>query len=132
MPIFADPERRLSTTTKEPEPTRLGTMNRKLSEESIRTEFCDGPLPDTPPRDTSPKQARESLSVNMLETRTSNRAELIERIKRGESPTWVPNQAVRMMSDWYTAVGWDLRCVSNMSQCLGSLFWFEGCLPSRM
>lgn len=28
-------------------------------------------------------------------TVTSNRAELIERIKRGESPTWVPKQPVR-------------------------------------
>lgn len=26
---------------------------------------------------------------------TSDRGELIERIKRGESPTWVPNPAVR-------------------------------------
>lgn len=131
MPIFADPERRLSTATKEPEPTQLSTMDRKLSEESIRTEFCDGPLPDTPPWDTSPRQDKDSLTENMLETRTSNRAELIERIKRGESPTWVPNQAVRTIWDWYIAVGWDLRCVSNIFQCLGSLFWFQRCLPSR-
>ncbi len=99
MPIFEDPERRLSTTTQEPEPTQLAIMNRKLSEESIRTEFCEGPLPDGPPWDTSPGSDKDMLAENMGGARTSNRAELIERIKRGESPTWVPNQAVRTIRD---------------------------------
>ena len=100
MPIFEDPERRLSITTKEHERTQLAIMNRKLSEESIRTEFCEGPLLDGPSWATSPSADEDMLAENMGGARTSNRAELIERIKRGESPTWVPNQAVRTIRDW--------------------------------
>ena len=100
MPIFEDPERRLFAAMKESEATRLKTADRKLSEESIRTEFCDGPLPDAPPWDTPAKQDKDILTESVSGTRTSNRAELIEKIKRGESPTWVPNQAVRMIRDW--------------------------------
>ncbi|ORY62942.1 uncharacterized protein BCR38DRAFT_435496 [Pseudomassariella vexata] len=59
------------------------TLVRKLSEESIRTELCEGPLPETPriqtPYDESPGTC-------------TDRAELIERLKRGESPTWIPNR----------------------------------------
>lgn len=61
------------------------SLSRKLSEESIRTELCDGPVPD------SPKLATPEQDSN----RVSDRAELIERLKRGESPTWVPNRHVR-------------------------------------
>lgn len=32
---------------------------------------------------------------------TSDRGELIERIKRGESPTWVPNPAVRCEGNFF-------------------------------
>ena len=95
MPIFEDPERRLFTATKEPESPQLTTMDRRFSEESIRTEFYDEPLPDRPLWDTSSEYNKHVLTENMGGARTSNRAELIERIKRGESPTWVPNQAVR-------------------------------------
>jgi hypothetical protein len=63
-------------------------LSRKLSEESIRTELCEGPVPDSPPRPRTPDQ--ESATC-------SDRAELIERLKRGESPTWVPN---RHVSPW--------------------------------
>ena len=31
---------------------------------------------------------------NKRETLCTDRAELIERLKKGESPTWVPNRAV--------------------------------------
>ncbi|KAB5576444.1 hypothetical protein GE09DRAFT_1170064 [Coniochaeta sp. 2T2.1] len=58
-------------------------LTRKLSEESIRTELCDGPVPDSPPRPRTPEQDVVTCS---------DRAELIERLKRGESPTWVPNR----------------------------------------
>lgn len=57
---------------------------RRLSEESIRTELCDGPVPDSPPG--TPVQRHDD------EAAVSSRAELIERLKRGESPTWVPNR----------------------------------------
>ncbi|MCJ1357572.1 MAG: hypothetical protein MMC33_007568 [Icmadophila ericetorum] len=51
---------------------------RKPSEENFRTEFCDGPLLDQ----DGPVSGNSGMEV-------SDRAELIERLKRGESPTWV-------------------------------------------
>ncbi|KAK3379991.1 hypothetical protein B0T24DRAFT_521318 [Lasiosphaeria ovina] len=66
-------------------------LSRRVSEESIRTELCEGPLLDSPPRKpTTPEQP--------LPSAVSDRAELIERLKRGESPTWVPNHHVRLES----------------------------------
>ena len=62
-------------------------LSRRASEESIRTELCEGPIPDSPPKAPSPEQGAD-IAV-------SDRAELIERLKRGESPTWVPNRHVR-------------------------------------
>ena len=66
---------------------------RSMSQDSIRTEDCDGPLPDSLETGED-MQERESDSATSGETFCTDRAELIERIKRGESPTWVPNQAV--------------------------------------
>lgn len=60
-------------------------LSRKLSEESIRTELCDGPIPDSP----KPRTPEQDLA-----NAVSDRAELIERLKRGESPTWIPNRHV--------------------------------------
>ena len=60
---------------------------RRLSEESIRTDLCEGPILDSPPRPVTPPQ--------LVPQAVSDRAELIERLKRGESPTWVPNRHVR-------------------------------------
>lgn len=59
---------------------------RRLSEESLPTELCEGPVPDSPERPSTP-QANEEPAI-------SNRAELIERLKRGESPTWAPSRRV--------------------------------------
>jgi hypothetical protein len=61
-------------------------LHRKCSEESIRTELCDGPVPDSP----APRTPEHNTSPII-----SDRAELIERLKKGESPTWVPNRRVR-------------------------------------
>lgn len=60
-------------------------LSRSLSRESINTELCEGPLPESP---------RPSTPENEVATACSDRAELIERLKRGESPTWVPNRHV--------------------------------------
>lgn len=60
-------------------------LRSQRSEESIRTELCEGPVPDSP-RPQTPEQEFTSP--------ISDRAELIERLKRGESPTWVPNRHV--------------------------------------
>ncbi|KAK4235861.1 hypothetical protein C8A03DRAFT_36263 [Achaetomium macrosporum] len=67
-------------------PGRARWFNRRLSEESMRTELCEGPVPDSPPKPPSP-QRHVSRAV-------SDRAELIERLKRGESPTWITNRRV--------------------------------------
>ncbi|KAK0672574.1 hypothetical protein QBC41DRAFT_268128 [Cercophora samala] len=68
------------------QPNLPRSLSRKLSEESIRTDLCEGPIPDSPPvalKSTTPEPPSHAVS---------DRAELIERIKRGESPTWVPNR----------------------------------------
>ncbi|KAK0715689.1 hypothetical protein B0H67DRAFT_489581 [Lasiosphaeris hirsuta] len=63
---------------------RHRTLSRRVSEESIRTDLCEGPIPDSPPKPATPEQA--------VSNTVSDRAELIERLKRGESPTWIPNR----------------------------------------
>ncbi|OHW90475.1 hypothetical protein CSPAE12_10950 [Colletotrichum incanum] len=63
----------------------MPSLVRKLSEESIRTELCEGPILESP-RPSTPESDAAAV--------TSDRAELIERLKRGESPTWVPNRHV--------------------------------------
>ncbi|ROT38658.1 hypothetical protein SODALDRAFT_311550 [Sodiomyces alkalinus F11] len=61
-------------------------LTRKISEESIRTEFCDGPVLDSP-RPATPEGCHGPdlgpVSV------TSDRAELIDRLKRAQSPQWI-------------------------------------------
>lgn len=96
MPIFqADLQQhdRRPPVDPDPEPEsellpiyRRPSSSRRLSEESIRTELCDGPIPDSPPR--SPTQKVDDDAA------ISSRAELIERLKRGESPTWIANRRV--------------------------------------
>ncbi|KAF4817195.1 hypotheticall protein [Colletotrichum tropicale] len=95
MPIFQDdfdhPENVTDTPDAEPpqpnaiqcEQPILPSLTRKLSEESIRTELCEGPILESP-RPSTPES--EAAAV------TSDRAELIERLKKGESPTWIPNR----------------------------------------
>ncbi|KAI1373687.1 hypothetical protein F4677DRAFT_428858 [Hypoxylon crocopeplum] len=94
MPIFqADLERSESAEqTSKPAmaspslPDRFehdAALRRKQSEESMRTELCEGPIPDSPTPQT-PERAPP--------TECSDRSELIERLKRGESPTWRPSR----------------------------------------
>lgn len=110
-PRPSPPTERVSTPSK---PISIPTspyMSRRMSEESIRTELCEGPLPNTPsplPRSfasrPSPASEAQYSSAEPLPPRTppsrdtyeqvTDRAELIERIKRGESPTWIPNRHV--------------------------------------
>ena len=64
-------------------------MMRRPSEESIRTEDCEGPVPDTP------MEEEKAAGVgNKGEALCTDRAELILSLKRWERPTWVPNRAV--------------------------------------
>lgn len=71
-------------------------MERKVSEESIRTELCEGPVPDSPEDERPFATAGLASNFKFPQTAgTSDRVELIERLKRGESPTWLPNRDVR-------------------------------------
>ncbi|RYP91423.1 hypothetical protein DL770_002468 [Monosporascus sp. CRB-9-2] len=65
------------------------SLPRRFSEESLRTEFCEGPVPESPASKTSEHERAAPCS---------DRAELIERLKKGESPTWVPNRFLRTPS----------------------------------
>ncbi|KAI0838917.1 hypothetical protein F5Y06DRAFT_266948 [Hypoxylon sp. FL0890] len=62
---------------------RDGGLRRKQSEESISTELCEGPIPDDLALQTPERNPP---------TECSDRSELIERLKRGESPTWKPSR----------------------------------------
>ena len=96
MPIFHDPDRHSPPKC----PPNLAvdgydSTMRRASEESIRTEFWDGPIPNADIEGTSPvNDVMAARGDARLET--SDRAELIERIKRGESPTWVPTGNVSL------------------------------------
>ncbi|KAI1410828.1 hypothetical protein F5Y13DRAFT_166904 [Hypoxylon sp. FL1857] len=92
MPIFqVDLERRESAerpstsamASPPPQFQRDGGLRRKQSEESISTELCEGPIPDSP----APRTPERNPP-----TECSDRSELIERLKRGESPTWKPSR----------------------------------------
>lgn len=62
---------------------------------SLPPDQCDGPVPDTIPAETE-ERGEDSATETPEggEMFCSDRAELIERLKRGESPTWVPNLSV--------------------------------------
>ena len=81
------------------QPPALASEMRRESEESMRTEDCEGPVPDTPPMEQHIIM-NEERSVDRSNGEPemavcSNRAELIERLKKGEAPQWIPNQSVR-------------------------------------
>ncbi|KAK4156512.1 hypothetical protein C8A00DRAFT_30584 [Chaetomidium leptoderma] len=93
MPMLHEDEQPRDSETRYPDSAPIpiqtppGTrrwLTHRHSEESIRTDLCEGPLPDSPPRPATPHDT--------VSHAVSDRAELIERLKRGESPTWVPNR----------------------------------------
>ena len=98
MPVSHDPDLLLSHNKQGSRidrlPHRPATTMRKPSEESIRTEFCDGPEPDPPDWIRALEDKADNMAAREEENRTSDRVELMERIKRGESPTWVPSQTL--------------------------------------
>lgn len=83
-------------------------LSRRISEESIRTELCEGPVLDTIPRpsfaqtpDDNLDDPCENKDNNPSPTTCTDRADLIERLKRGESPTWVPHRHVRALINFH-------------------------------
>ena len=99
MPIFQDDlARGRSTPPTQPEfpfrdPPPAEIMRRKASEESIRTELCEGPV-SVSPSEHGASPSEKDQGPKSLSQGVSDRAELIERLKRGESPTWLPNRHV--------------------------------------
>lgn len=90
MPIFQDDIEHVPPAPSPSGPLSIepaGSRSRRFSEESLRLELCEGPIPDSP-------EARSSILKSDEEAKISDRAELIQRLKRGESPTWVPNRHV--------------------------------------
>ena len=67
----------------------LYSAGRRLSDDSIRTELCEGPVLNEqispPPIQASTIESEERLPP------TSDREELIRRIKSGEKATWRPS-----------------------------------------
>ncbi|KAJ5052098.1 uncharacterized protein L3040_001857 [Drepanopeziza brunnea f. sp. 'multigermtubi'] len=98
MPIFQDdfracrgsppPAKRTIRRSKSPDSGIL--MERKVSEESIRTELCEGPVPDIPDERELPSGGLNP-GFKFPAQGTSDRADLIERLNQGQSPTWLPN-----------------------------------------
>jgi hypothetical protein len=68
---------------------------RRLSEESLPTELCEGPVPDSPLQPSV--QDEDGNGDGDVEDMTSSREELIERLKKGGSPIWVPGRQVSLI-----------------------------------
>jgi len=79
-----------------PPPPETNVLTRKLSEESIRTELCEGPVFDSPEDQKLMPTGELDSTFKFPFPGTSDRVELIERLKRGESPAWLPNRNVRL------------------------------------
>ncbi len=94
MPIPQDPDGQSSRPYRDEASPTFDFNMRRRSAASIRTEDCDGPIQDTLMEDRGSEEKQGSNEDGLGEALCSDRAELIERIKRGESPTWVPNEAV--------------------------------------
>ncbi|CCC06836.1 unnamed protein product [Sordaria macrospora k-hell] len=67
------------------------SLSRRVSAESIRTEFCEGPV-DNPYSPTTPERKLTGALIY-------DRAELIHRLKMKESPIWVPGCHSRLYED---------------------------------
>lgn len=100
MPIFQDdlgsgrgtPPTKPGLSSLSNSPQDRNQVSRKASEESIRTDLCEGPLLDSPDhhKESSARNLNESFTFPILGT--SDRVELIERLKRGQSAAWLPNR----------------------------------------
>ena len=102
MPIFQDdlgggrntPPAKSSISSLTNSPLDRNQIARKVSEESIRTELCEGLLPDSPEDKEGNGTGNLRTSFTFPILGTSDRVELIERLKRGQSAAWLPNRNV--------------------------------------
>lgn len=104
MPIFQDD---IGRGQKKPPPTKStippllnspppGNMvARKLSEESIRTELCEGPLFDSPQYPEAGLRADPEPNFAFPDQEASDRELFIKELKKGKNKAWWPNNDVR-------------------------------------
>ncbi|KAL8631396.1 hypothetical protein Q9189_002906 [Teloschistes chrysophthalmus] len=99
MPIFQEPEQRFSIAAEELRHASPVSVKPAVSDPSGKTDIGDGTLPSQLATDTvdrkSTGQKRDGSGYNGVVVCTSDRNELMERIKRGESPTWIPSQTLQ-------------------------------------
>ncbi|KAI9851895.1 MAG: hypothetical protein M1838_002466 [Thelocarpon superellum] len=106
MPIFHEPTSNPDPDDSSPDQPRQppgvdrSSAMRKPSDESIGGEAADRLDPDSDHERPLPKPATLT-SLPDTSVPVSNRTELIERIKRGESPTWVPNRTREQLDEYY-------------------------------
>ncbi|KAH8590482.1 hypothetical protein B0O99DRAFT_634473 [Bisporella sp. PMI_857] len=107
MPIFQD---ELSGDNRTP-PPKLTTppplhetsvhrefLKRRLSEESIRTELCEGLLDESAETGIGSAVPMVGQSTTLYSFHgTTTRVELIERLKKTQTPAWVPNSSLDSM-----------------------------------
>ncbi|KOS18035.1 Uncharacterized protein ESCO_003174 [Escovopsis weberi] len=72
------------------QPTSSAPRPRKASHESLGPDRCEGPVLGAHMRPSTPLDGEEDVT-------TSDRTELIEMLKRGASPTWIPNRHLESM-----------------------------------
>ncbi|KAL9588146.1 MAG: hypothetical protein Q9203_003034 [Teloschistes exilis] len=98
MPIFQEPEQRFSIVAEELRHASPISIKSAVSDASGKTDICDATVPSQLATDTADRkstgQKRDGSGYNGAVVCTSDRNELMERIKRGESPTWIPSQTV--------------------------------------
>ncbi|KAG0649200.1 hypothetical protein D0Z07_4495 [Hyphodiscus hymeniophilus] len=102
MPIFSDdlgngqgartPPTKPGISTLSNSPLDETKITRKVSEESIRTDLCEGPLLDDPEEDHDCPAADSTTGFAFPSLGRSDRVELIQRLKRGQNPAWFPNR----------------------------------------
>lgn len=95
------------------------TFTRRVSEESIRTELCEGLLLDYPENNGCSPPGEPQTGFAFPVHGTSDRIELMQRLKKGQSPTWLPNRNVSHIKSALTA-----SC--NLTCCIARIF------PSRL
>ncbi|KAI4254967.1 MAG: hypothetical protein LQ352_002793 [Teloschistes flavicans] len=96
MPIFQEPEQRISIAAEELHHGPSTSIKPAASDAGGKVDLCHGTLPTKLATDTvdykSMGEKRDGPGYNGAVVCTSDRNELMERIKRGESPTWIPSQ----------------------------------------
>lgn len=95
MPMLSDPDQKLdqefSTLSQLPKSLKLPFLREQISNDSLDTEFCDGPVDETASLHIS-SNVDNPEPLNFSEP--ISRQDLIQRLKRSQSPSWQRNSKV--------------------------------------